>query len=134
MSKSEKQTKIILENLKQTPIVEFACKKAGISRATLYRWKKKSKEFSDAIDEATITGESFITDMSESQLISLVKDKNFQAIQLWLKHHHPKYTNKLEITGDIKTTREPTEEEKEIIRTTLNLANIALNKNNNGKQ
>ena len=36
-----------------------------------------------------------VNDLSESQLISLIKDKDFKSMVLWLKVHHPKYTKNL---------------------------------------
>ena len=77
-----KEKEALLESLKQVPIIEYACKRTGISRTTFYRWKKDDKEFAKAVEEALTEGEELITDLSENQLISLIKDKNFQAIQL----------------------------------------------------
>ena len=36
-SKNKEQ---LLEILKKTPIVQIACEKAGVGRATYYRWRK----------------------------------------------------------------------------------------------
>jgi len=38
--------------------------------------------------------------MAESQLLSLIKDKNITAIIFWLKHHNPVYSPKLEISAN----------------------------------
>jgi len=138
---------LILEQLKKTPIIQIACEKSGVSRATYYRWRKEDQEFLKAADEAIRDGEALITDMSESQLISLIRDRNFPAIQLWLKHHHPSYTNRLEISGRIEHLRqELTEEEKQLVERALRLAmpapkeeleeqiNNQQNKQENGEQ
>lgn len=98
---TDEEKNTLLDNLRQMPIVELACKKTGIGRSTFYRHKKEDKEFSRAVEEAIQEGESLISDLSESQLISLIRDGNFQAIQLWLKHHHKKYSEKLEITANV---------------------------------
>jgi hypothetical protein len=75
------------------------------------------------MNEAIAEGESFVTDMSETQLIALVKDKHFPAISMWLRHHHPKYKDKVEVTGRfIHERREQTEEDKELIKEALRLA------------
>ncbi len=38
--KQDKNKKAIIEKLKQSPIIQIACKKVGIGRATYYRWRK----------------------------------------------------------------------------------------------
>ena len=127
--KKDETREIVIEQLKKTPIVQIACEKIGISRATYYRWKKENQEFAKAADEAITEGEMLITDMSESQLISLIKNKNFAAIQLWLRHHHPKYTNKVEMTGNLNVKEEPlTPEQAALVEKALKLAGVLENK------
>lgn len=116
------QKKLILEQLKQVPIVQVACQKSGVSRPSYYRWRSEDKEFKKAADEAILEGETMITEMSETQLITLIRDKNFAAIQLWLKAHHPRYGNKLEISGGLSVSRELTEEENKLLEKALRLA------------
>ena len=123
--KDIKQKELFLEQLKKMPIIQIACKNSGISRATVYRWKKEDKEFAKSMNEAIFEGETFVTDMSESQLISMIKDKNFPAIQLWLRTHHPKYGNKIELLGNLKIENEPlTVGQQEIVRRALQLAGL----------
>jgi len=130
-----KDKEILLENLRQMPIVGLACKKSNICRATFYRWRKDDKEFAKAAEEAIFEGESLITDMSESQLISLIRDGNFQAIQLWLKHHAKKYAEKIDITANVNIKEEPlTPEQKELVEKSLIQAGILLNSNNQNQQ
>ena len=125
---SEKEKNSLLEHLRQMPIVELACKKTSISRATFYRWKKEDKEFSKLAEEAIECGESFITDLSETQLINLIREMNFQAIQLWLKHHHKKYAEKLDVTANVNIKEEPlTDGQKELVEKALTQAGILLN-------
>ncbi len=81
----------ILEHLRKTPIAQFACERTGIARASYYRWLKDDKKFRRDVDTALVAGEGLINDMSESQLITLIKDKNFSAVRYWLDRHHPKY-------------------------------------------
>jgi len=121
--KQLKEKKALLDYLRQTPIVELACKRANLGRTTFYRWRKEDKEFAKAADEALSEGEKLITDMSESQLITLIKEKNFSAINLWLRVHHPKYANKVEVTGNLKIKEDPlTPEQEEIMKKALKLA------------
>ena len=123
---------LILERLRKTPIIQIACEKSGISRATYYRWRAEDENFKKASDDAISEGEALITDMSESQLVSLIHDRNFQAIHLWLKHHHPKYTNHLEISGEIThLQKELTEEERQLVERALRLAMPQQNEEEN---
>ena len=92
----------LLEQLRRTPIIQIACEKTGVARATYYRWRVDDPPFASAADEAIHIGESLINDMAESQLISLIRDKNLSAVTYWLGHHHPTYTNKVEITGRLR--------------------------------
>ncbi len=92
--------KLIIEQLKKTPIVQFACEKVGISRATYYRWRKEDKDFAKSTDEAIQEGSLLVNDMAESQLLSLIRDKHPTAIIYWLKNHHPQYTEKIRVTKE----------------------------------
>jgi len=92
-----KNQKQIIETLKTSPIVQIACQKAGISRATYYRWRKLDENFKKQTRKSIKEGCRFINDLAESQLISAIKDKNMTAIIFWLKNHHRDYTDKLQI-------------------------------------
>ncbi len=118
--KTEKKGLLLLQ-LKKTPIVQVACEKTGISRATYYRWRKDDPEFADNADIAIDEGLNLINDMAESQLISAIKDRNLTGIIFWLKNHHKNYSPKLEVTtknGDIPIT----DEQREIIKQSLDMA------------
>ena len=120
----------MIEALQEMPIVMFACKKAGVGRTTYYRWRKNEK-FAKEADTAIAEGEALITDMSESQLISLIRDRNFPALQLWLKAHHPKYSNKLEVAATINDESkkiELTAEQKALAKKALTLAALPMPK------
>ncbi len=65
--KTDKNEQLLLDCLRKTPIIQIACEKSGISRATYYRWRKENPKFGKMADEAIVEGESFINDMSESQ-------------------------------------------------------------------
>ena len=116
------QKVLILEQLKKTPIVQIACEKTGIGRATYYRWRKDSPEFTKASDLAILEGNLLINDMAESQLMSAIRDKNMTAIIFWLKHHHSNYTDRLEISGQLKhITEELTPEQETLVKKALKL-------------
>lgn len=97
-----KEKTILLEQLKKYPIQLLACEKAGIGKATFYRWKNEDQEFAKAVEEAMAEGDEFFNDMSEHQLLSLVKEKFWPAIHYRLEKRHPKYNKtKIEITTPI---------------------------------
>ena len=49
--KQDKSKELIIEQLKKTPIVQIACEKSNVSRATYYRWREENAEFKKAAEE-----------------------------------------------------------------------------------
>ncbi len=128
--KTDKNKQLLIEQLRKTPIVLVACEKTGISRATFYRWFKEDEKFKELAQEALDEGKKLVNDVAESQLISLVKDKNFPAISYWLKHNHPNYSNRLELSGKISTQSEKlTPEQEEIVKMALQNAGLIEEEN-----
>lgn len=121
--KTDKSKMLLLEQLKRTPIVQVACEKSGVGRATFYRWKKDDQEFATKADEAITEGASLVNDIAESQLMSAIKDKNLTAIIFWLKYHHPAYATKVEVTARLKADNEVlTVEQEALVTRALKLA------------
>lgn len=116
-----------LDELRKVPIIQVACEKTGLSRNSVYRWRKDDKEFLKNMDTALTEGVALVNDMSESQLLTLIKEKNYPAISFWLRHRNNNYKNKLEIT-----TRDDDEEltpsQAKIVKQALKLANITKSK------
>ena len=132
--KNNKQKKIFLEHLRKVPIIQVACEKAGIARATIYRWKKQNKKFAKDMEEALAEGEALINDMGESQLISLIRDKNFSAIRFWLNHRHSKFRERVEVNANIQKTLEKlTPNQEALVQKALHLASSELKTANNKK-
>jgi len=125
--KNSKQLKSkLLEQLRRVPIVEAACQKAGISRQTFYRWKFEDAEFAKEVEKAIEDGRMLVSDLSESQVLSLIRDKNWQAISFWLKHHHPSYKTRIQIEGSLQIPQdELTPEQEEIVKAALKLASLS---------
>ncbi|HRN69904.1 MAG TPA: phBC6A51 family helix-turn-helix protein [Candidatus Woesebacteria bacterium] len=117
---------LVIEQLKKIPIIQIVCEKVGIGRATYYRWRKEDKIFKKETDQAIQEGKFFINDLAESQLLSAIKNGNMTGIIYWLKHHHPDYTNKLEITTKQLEDEKLSPEQEELIRNALQI----LHKNN----
>lgn len=110
----------LIEQLKKTPIIQIACEKTEISRASYYRWKKEDQDFAAAADAAIEEGAALVTDLAESQLISAIRERNFGAVVFWLKHHHPVYATRIELTAKTpRETAELTEEQKELIKKSI---------------
>ncbi len=84
----------VLEELRKTPIVEVACRRASVSRATFYRWRGEDAEFKKAAEEALSQGAELVNDLAESQLLSAIREGNLTAIIYWLNHRHPEYKDK----------------------------------------
>lgn len=126
MSRNIKADKArLLEHLAKTPIVEAACKQAGLPRSTYHRWCKDDPEFAEACAETIEVSVGRINDLAESQLISAIKDKNMSAITFWLKHHHQQYRNRVEVDARFSAVQqELTPQQAEIVAKALQLAGI----------
>jgi len=126
MKKNRKVTEF-LEHLRSLPIILVAAEKSGLSRQTIYRWKSEDVDFRKAMEKAMKEGEEFVNDMSESQLLTMIKEKNWSAISFWLKHHHSTYRNRVEI-ATVTPQEELTPEQEEVVREALKLASLPINK------
>ncbi len=126
MSRNHTQDKLkLIERLTGNPIVEVACKQAGLPRSTYYRWRKADVEFAEACDEALEQSAALINDMAESQLISAIKEKNMTAIIFWLKHHHRSYRPRLEINANVRGEQQAlTPEQTVVVAEALRLAGL----------
>lgn len=124
LKRNKVEQKVVLEQLRKIPIVQIACERSNIGRSTYYRWRRDDAKFKKATDEAMQDGEEMINDLSESQLITLIKEKNFPAIQLWLRQHHPKYRNKVELTTKTAEEEALTPQEEKMVREALGLTTI----------
>ena len=119
-----KNQELLLQQIKKTPIVQVACEKIGIGRATYYRWRKDSEEFAKNADEAIFEGSSLVNDMAESQLLSAIRDKNMTAIIFWLKHHHKTYTTRVEISAANSQIDALKPDQERLVRKALELASL----------
>lgn len=130
--KRDRVQELFLEQLKKVPIIQVGAEKVGISRSTVYRWKDESEQFRKDLETALAEGEAFINDMSESQLLTLIKDKHWPAIQCWLKHRHPKFRERIEVTANIQSPQEElTPEQQAIVREALRLAHLTTHQQSN---
>ena len=114
----------LLELLIKVPIVQVACEKLGIGRATYYRWRKADEKFALDADEAIQYGKYYINDMAESQLINQIKEQNMTAIIFWLKKNHSAYADRLQITAKAEKTEGLSEEQKAIVEKALKMGTL----------
>jgi len=123
--RQKKEKKLLLEQFRKTPIVQVACEKSGIGRASYYRWRKQSQVFVKEADAALAEGTQLINEMAESLLLSLIKDKNMTAIIFWLKNHHSTYATKVEVTTNTKITDEKlTPEQQAMLKRALTMGSL----------
>lgn len=123
--RQDKLKTVFLEQLKRTPTIETACQKVGLGRATVYRWINCNKQFKKRVEEALTEGRTFMSDVAESQLFSLIGDKKIEAIRLYLSTHNHRYNNKLELSGTVNTKDAPlTKEQKQLIKKALQLSSL----------
>lgn len=112
-----------LDELRKVPIVQVACEKTGLSRNSVYRWRKEDQDFAKRMDEAMEEGEALVNDMSESQLLVLIKEKNWSAISFWLRKRNPKFKDRIEVEVTPKQD-ELSPEQEETVREALRLASV----------
>lgn len=122
MAKKHKVKHVFLDELRKIPIVQVACERVGVSRNSIYRWRRKDKAFAKEMEQALAEGEDLVNDMSESQLLTLIKEKNFSAIRFWLNHRSPKFKNKVEVTNKVDIDDELTPEQQAVVKKALEIA------------
>jgi O-glycosyl hydrolase len=92
---SEYFREAIPQNMK-IPTVEGLCLKLGISKDTIYRWAKESKEFSDALEQVLVLQKEYLTEIG----IFGGKEINSNIVMLFLKANHGMVeTTRQELTG-----------------------------------
>ena len=87
----QKQQEKVLENLRESGNVSFACKKAGLSRETYYRWVKEDEDFALKADQAMCDGKSYMNDLAHNQLRRSIGEGHFPAIKFQLNNCHEDY-------------------------------------------
>lgn len=124
VSRQNEQMKIFIENISKTPIIQFACEKSGISRATYYRWCKRNSKFLKDVDTALSEGVDLMNDLAESKLLTAIKQGDRPSVFYWLSHRHKAYSPKLEISTnqEKQKVQNLTKEQEELIRNAISLA------------
>lgn len=89
--RSDRDKARFLEVLKEMPIVSVACKRVGINKATIYRWRNSDSAFSDNLNNALEEGRDSIADLAESRLFSHVSRGEPWAIRYALEALSKRY-------------------------------------------
>jgi hypothetical protein len=89
--KKYRKSKKFLAELKAVPIVSLACEKTGISRNSVYEWRKNDNDFKKGMDEALEKGTYSINDLAESKLINAIQKGERWAIMFWLNNNKKNY-------------------------------------------
>jgi hypothetical protein len=92
MARAQKRKKAkVLEALAEMPIVEAACKKAGVSRASYYRWLKEDDNFQKEVGDAMQKGDDRVNGLAESKIVTKIQDGDMRAITYWLNNRSHRY-------------------------------------------
>jgi len=120
MAKSE-----LVSQLEDMPIVEVACRRAGVPRATYYRWLQKDPLFAEKCRSALEHSTQAVSDIAEAKLIGFIQEGNMTAISFWLRNRHPAYQTKVNVQGTINHRTEIlTDEQSKLLERALRLAGL----------
>ena len=89
--RQQREKEHVLTELRKMPVISVACERAGIGRTTFHRWVKEDEAFERSVDEAMHQGDELMNDMGKTQLLSLIKDKKWEAVRYFLEKHHPEF-------------------------------------------
>lgn len=124
VKRQQKDKEAVIENLKRMPIIEIACNKSGVSRASFYRWKEQDSAFSQAVDKAHEEGEALIRDVAVSKIIKGINEDNLTAAMYWLNHRDPRFSNKVEISTTTKPQESLSKEQEDAVNKALALTGL----------
>jgi|SRR3989344_5180920 len=99
--RQSKLKELFLEQLKRTPTIEQSCHKVGVTRMTVNRWRKASKTFDQEVEESIREGHALVSDIAESQMFSKIGQGQSDMIKFYLSHTNDRYSNKVEVKGQI---------------------------------
>lgn len=89
--KKAKIEKIFFEELERVSNISVACKSAGLSRQSVYRWMREDEKFNEKVEEALKLGIESMCDLAESKLLVNVNSGNQRAIEFILINNRKQY-------------------------------------------
>lgn len=124
-ARQSREKRMMIEQLRKTPIVQVCCEKLSIARTTFYDWCKRDLDFAKGVAAALSDGTGLMNDLAESQLLSAVRDGNLGAITYWLKHRHPAYATKMEVKAELRRMDDSlTPEQEALVEKALRLTGV----------
>ena len=122
MSHRKEEIEEFLDILATTPFVSHACKKAGISKATIYRWMEADPRFKKKALQALADGRKNLIDVAEIALVGKIKESDMNAIKYFLSHNSKRYKPQLSVRQqefEIDGRRMTLEQWMDFIKSTL---------------
>jgi hypothetical protein len=89
--RQNREKEVLLEQLRKMPVISIACERANVGRTTFHRWIKEDAAFEEAVNDAMSEGDKVLDDVGKTQLVSLMKDKKWEAVKYFLEKHHPEF-------------------------------------------
>ncbi|BFD24834.1 MAG: hypothetical protein JST_000142 [Candidatus Parcubacteria bacterium] len=86
-----------LEILRERPFISYACKKVGISKATIYRWIKNNANFKEKVDNALHFGRKELIDITEMALYKKINEGDGPSIRYFLANNDSRYYPKMPV-------------------------------------
>jgi hypothetical protein len=86
-----------LEILRERPFISYACKKVGISKATIYRWIKNNANFKEKVDSALRLGREGLIDIAEMALCKKINEGDGPSIRYFLTNNDSRYYPKMPV-------------------------------------
>lgn len=88
---SDEEKEKFLAALREQPIVSVVCKRFGISKASIYRWREEDLDFKKKFNDALESGKEVVNDLAESKLIAAIQRGERWAIVYWLEFNKRLY-------------------------------------------
>ncbi|MFH0892789.1 MAG: phBC6A51 family helix-turn-helix protein [Candidatus Falkowbacteria bacterium] len=114
--------------LEEAPFISYAAKKAGIARATIYRWKKNNPEFREQLERALDSGRDHLIDIAEIALVEKIKSKDMTAIKFFLQHNDTRYRPMRAVSAPPESNKKLSDEETFIYDSLSQLSDEALDR------
>jgi len=99
-----------LGSLEKIPIIIKACNECGLSRNTIYRWKKEDEKFREKMDKAIEMGEINVSEVTHLNYYSLINKGYWPAIKYHLTHSPTRQEKSI-----IQMLDKETEKQREIL-------------------
>lgn len=109
IEKRQEREKIrILECLRKIPVIEVACRAAGVSRGTCYRWMDEDPTFAERVKQALREAVDLVSDKAESNIIAKINAGDIPTSKYWLdnrkkEYKKPRTPQKTDGENEIKT-------------------------------